>query len=197
MSKIQKILRVDASGRKNGSISRKLANHTIDHFASMGAVQVNHRDLTETIPFVDEDWIGANFTPADQRTETHKSKLAFSDTLVEEVQAADTIVVSTPIYNFNVPAALKAWIDMTARVGLTFKYTQDGPVGLLDNKRAIVLVASGGTPMGSEIDFATPYLRHAFGFIGIKDVTFIAADALAIDAEQKIVEAIKTIETEL
>lgn len=194
MSKIHKILRVDASGRKTGSVSRKLATQTVDRFASKGSVQVTLRELTESLPFVDEDWIGANFTPADQRSETHKRKLAFSDSLVEELKAVETLVIGTPIYNFNIPAALKAWIDMTARVGLTFKYTETGPVGLLENKRAIILVASGGTPMGSEIDFATPYLRHALKFIGITDVTFIAADGLGSGAEEKISAALTAIE---
>lgn len=197
MSNIQKILRVDASGRKTGSISRQLANRTIDHFASKGAVQVYSRDLTETLPFVDEDWITANFTPADQRTEAQKSKLGLSDMLVEELKAIDTLILSTPIYNFGVPAALKAWIDMIARVGRTFKYTEKGPIGLLENKRAIILVASGGTKMGSEIDFNTPYLQHVMGFVGIRDVTFIAADGLGADADQKISDALQTIETKL
>lgn len=194
MSKIEKILRVDSSGRKTGSVSRKLATHAIDHLASKGAVQVHCRELSEGLPFVDEAWIGANFTPADQRSEAQKAKLKLSDSLVEETQAADTLVIALPVYNFGIPAALKAWIDLVARVGLTFKYTDTGPVGLLDGKRAIVLLASGGTPMGSEIDFATPYLRHALGFIGITDVTFIAADGLGQGADEKIANALKAIE---
>jgi len=194
MTKIENILRVDASGRKSGSISRKLATHTVDQLAANGAVQVHNRDLSEGLPFVDEPWIGANFTPADKRTDGQRAKLAFSDTLVEELETANTLVISTPIYNFGIPAALKAWIDLVARAGLTFKYTESGPIGLLDGKRAIVLLASGGTPMGSEIDYATPYLRHALKFIGITDVTFIAADGLGQDADKKIESAFKAIE---
>lgn len=194
MTKIENILRVDASGRKSGSISRKLATHTVDHLAASGAVQVHNRDLSEGLPFVDESWIGANFTPADKRTDDQKAKLAFSDSLVDELETANTLVISTPIYNFGIPAALKAWIDLVARAGLTFKYTESGPVGLLEGKRAIILLASGGTPMGSEIDYATPYLRHALKFIGITDVTFIAADGLGQDADKKIESALKAIE---
>lgn len=194
MSKIENILRIDASGRKTGSISRKLAKHAVDHLAAKRAVKVHLRDLSEGLPFVDEAWIGANFTPADKRSEAQNAKLAFSDGLVEETKTADTLVIALPIYNFGIPAALKAWIDLVARAGLTFKYTESGPVGLLDGKRAIILLASGGTPMGSEIDYATPYLRHALSFIGITDVTFIAADGLGKDADKKISSALSAIE---
>jgi FMN-dependent NADH-azoreductase len=195
MSKIENILRIDASGRKTGSISRKLATHTVDHLAAKRAVKVSQRDLTESLPFVDEGWIGANFTPADQRSESQISKLAFSDSLVAEIKEADTLIIAMPVYNFGIPAALKAWIDLIARAGLSFKYTDTGPVGLMEGKRAIILMASGGTPMGSEIDYATPYLRHALKFIGITDVTFIAADGLGAGAEEKIEEALKAIES--
>ena len=100
------------------------------------------------------------------------------------------------IYNFGVPAALKAWIDQIARAGVTFKYTENGPVGLLDGKRAIIAVASGGTEVGSEIDFATGYMRHIMGFIGIHDVEVVAADQLMLDADaanSKAAEQIKSL----
>lgn len=183
------ILHIDASARSAGSISRQLSTATIRHLVGQSEANIVRRDLAEGLPFVDEAWIGANFTPADARTEAHTTKLAFSDSLVDELEAADTLVIGTPIYNFGIPASLKAWIDMIARVGRTFRYTETGPVGLLTGKRAIILVASGGTGVGSEIDFATPYLRHALGFVGIKDVTIIAADALGQKADQKIARA--------
>lgn len=183
------ILHIDASARSAGSISRRLSAATVKHVTGQGEANIVRRDLAEGLPFVDEAWIGANFTPADARTEAHKTKLAFSDSLVDELQAADTLVIGTPIYNFGIPASLKAWIDMIARVGRTFKYTETGPVGLLEGKRAIVLVASGGTEVGSQIDYATPYLRHALGFVGISDVTIIAADALGQNADEKITKA--------
>lgn len=198
MSDLNKILRVEASPRKTGSITRSLTTDLIDHLASLSAIQVTERDVSAGLPFVDEDWIAANFTPAADRTPAQQAQLASSDRLVEEIRQADTLVIGTPIYNFGLPATLKAWVDQVARVGLTFRYTETGPIGLMQDKRAIVAVASGGTPVGSEIDFATPYLRHALAFIGITDVTFIAADALAQDAEQKIAEAkakIKTLAT--
>ncbi len=100
-----------------------------------------------------------------------------------EVQAADTIVIGLPIYNFGVPAALKAWIDLIARAGVTFQYSAEGPKGLLTGKHAIVAVASGGTEIGSDIDFASGYIRHVLGFVGITDVTFIRADRTALDMD--------------
>ena len=195
MSQSSSILLVTASARSEASVSRKLADATVEHLRSDGAGPFVVRNVSEGLPFVDEAWVNANFTPADQRTEAHKATLAKSDSLVAELQAADTIVIGTPIYNFGIPATLKAWVDMIARVGITFRYTETGPVGLLEGKRAIVLVASGGTKVGSEIDFATPYLRQALKFVGITDVTFIAADALGQDAEVKLAVAQAQIDT--
>jgi FMN-dependent NADH-azoreductase len=109
--------------------------------------------------------------------------LALSDSLVAELQAADTVLITLPIWNFGIPSTLKAWIDQVARAGVTFRYTPDGPVGLLEGKRAILAVASGGTEVGSAIDFATDYLRHVLGFIGIHEVEIVAADRLMVDAD--------------
>lgn len=195
MTDLTRILRIDASARTNGSVTRDLTDKAIDRVASLGAVTVTRRDVSHGIPFVTEDWVAANFTPAPSRTEDQRARLTFSDGLVQEIKDADLLIIGLPIYNFGVPATLKAWIDQVARAGLSFKYTESGPVGLLDGKRAIVLVASGGTAMGSDIDFATPYLRHALGFIGIHDVTFVAADGLGQDAEAKLAAATSSIET--
>ncbi len=178
MSNPVKILRVDASARKAGSVTRTLADKTIDHLSTNGPVDLTYRDVSEGVPFVDEAWVNANFTREHDRSDDQRQRLAGSDALVGELQAADVLVIAMPIYNFGIPASLKAWVDQVARAGLTFKYTETGPKGLLEGKRAIILVASGGTKVGSDIDFATPYIRHALGFIGIDDVTVIAADAL-------------------
>jgi len=103
--------------------------------------------------------------------------------LVEELKAADTIVIGAPIYNFNIPAALKAWIDLIARARLTFKYGENGPVGLLKNKKAYIVMASGGVPIGSAMDFASGYLQHVLAFVGITDVTIIDASQFDLDKE--------------
>lgn len=171
-----KILEVQASARESGSISRNL---TADLIAALedryGGVDITQRDLAKGLPFIDEAWVGANFTPDQERTSTHRQILSRSDDLVAELQAADVIVIGSPVYNFSIPAVLKAWVDMIARARLTFRYTETGAEGLLKDKKAYVVVPSGGVPVGSAVDFATPYLRHALGFVGITDVEFIGA----------------------
>ena len=170
------VLEVQASARGEGSISRDL---TADLIAALearhGELNITRRDLAKGLPFIDEAWVAANFTPDEDRTSTHRQILSRSDDLVAELQAADVIVIGAPMYNFSVPAVLKAWIDMIARARLTFEYTENGPRGLLEGKKAYVVVPSGGVPVGSPADFATPYLRHALKFVGITDVEFIGA----------------------
>ena len=182
------ILRIDSSARLEGSVSRELADIYIDRLAETRPVKVETRDVSQPVQIVTGDWIGANFTPDEQRTPDHHAVLAQSNLLVDELKRNELIVISLPIYNFNVPAALKLWIDQVARVGLTFRYTETGPVGLLEGKRAVILVASGGTQVGSDIDFATPYLKHVLGFMGIHDVQIVAADQLMASGPEKIAQ---------
>jgi len=188
------ILRIDTSLRREASVSRDLTDRIIDRFAAAGEIDVTTRDLAEGLPLIDAGWIGANFTPEADRSAEQHAALALSDQLVAEVKAADVLVIGLPIYNFGVPAALKAWIDHVARAGVTFRYTDTGPQGLLQGKRAVVAVASGGTEAGSEIDFATTYLRHVLGFIGIHKVDFVAADRLMLDAEGTLKSAHAAVE---
>ena len=176
-------LRIETSVNRENSVTRKLTDRII---STLGDSDVVTRDIAiEPLPLIDSTWASARVKPADERSTLDQEALALSDALVAEVQAADTIVISAPIYNFTIPASLKAWIDLIARVGVTFNYTADGPVGLLENKRVIVAFASGGTG----IDFASGYLRFVLGFLGITDVTFVAADQLAMDAEGTIARA--------
>ena len=176
------ILRIDASMRTEGSVTRELADA---HVARQPEARVIPRDLAVAAPpFHDSEWISANFTDAAERTPEQIEALTLSDSLIEELRAADEIVIALPVYNFGVPAALKAWFDLVARAGVTFSYRPDGPVGLLKGKRATILVASGGTRVGSEIDFATPWLRHALRFIGITEVEIVAADAMGSGPER-------------
>ena len=169
------ILHLDASARHQDSVSRKLSANIVAH---ENPDEILRRDLTEGVPLLNENWVTGTFTPPESRSEAQNKALAFSDALVSEVQAADTIVIGTPIYNFGIPASLKAWIDQIARAGVTFQYTEEGPKGLLVGKKVIVVVASGGTKIGSDYDFATPYLKFAFGFLGITDVTVLDKDTL-------------------
>lgn len=189
------ILRIDASARRTGSVTRDLNDKIVDRFASTGETLVTSRDLAEPLPLLTEDWIAANFTDPAERTEAQKEILALSDSLVAELKAADVLLIGLPIYNFGVPGALKAWIDLVARARETFRYSETGPVGLLEGKRAIVTVASGGTEAGSTIDFATGYVKHVLGFIGITDVVFVSADRMMIDADASLATAMGQIDT--
>ncbi|MEE3361343.1 MAG: NAD(P)H-dependent oxidoreductase [Pseudomonadota bacterium] len=185
------LLRIDASARRDGSVSRQLTDQIIEKLTPDHVIA---RDLANPLPHVNEAWISANFTPITDRNDEQNKALELSDTLIEEIQQADTIVIGAPIYNFGVPAGLKAWIDLVARAGVTFRYTEEGPVGLLKGKRTIVVVASGGTEAGSNYDFATGFLKHVLGFIGLTDVEFVTADKLALDAEGTMAKAKADIE---
>jgi FMN-dependent NADH-azoreductase len=182
-----KVLEISASGRRNGSTSRMLTAELIDAIRSRYAnVGIARRDLADGVPLVDEAWITANFTPEEDLRSEQRDTLSFSDELVGELHDADVIVMGVPIYNFSIPAALKAWIDMIARARLTFRYTENGPVGLLRDKKAHIVVASGGVAVGSPYDFATPYLRQALAFVGISDIEFIAAERLNSNRDESI-----------
>ncbi len=183
------ILHIDASARFEGSVSRALSQSLVETLSS-SETRVIRRDIgAAPLPIITGEWVGANFTPDDQRSDAQKETLAFSDDLIAELEAADTIVLGVPIYNFGVPATFKSWVDLVARARKTFKYTESGPVGLLEGKSAYVVIASGGTESGSEIDFATPYVRHVLGFLGIHDVKVIAADQLMATGDDKIAAA--------
>lgn len=175
------LLRVDASMRNAGSHSRVLADRLVDKINKKQSLSVIKRDLSEGVPMVDEAWIAANFTPSEERSSEHHAALATSDALVEELRASDVIVIALPIYNFGVPAAFKAWIDMVTRAKETFEYTATGPQGLLSGKTAYVIMTSGGTALGSPIDFVSPWLKHVLAFVGIENLQIIDASAVLFD----------------
>ena len=185
---MNQVLRIDASMRAGESHSRQLVNYLLARFDAQ-ATHIQHRDLSDHLPLLNQAWIEANFTDAAQRSTEQQSVLALSDALVEELRQADTIVVASPIYNFQIPAAFKAWIDLVARAKQTFHYTPNGPKGLLQNKRAFIVITSGGTKLGSDIDFVSGYLRHVFAFIGITDLTLIDASGIGRDQEAVLAQA--------
>jgi FMN-dependent NADH-azoreductase len=198
-----RVLKINSSSREQGSVTRQLSDSFIDKLTQQGKqVDLSERDVAKiTLPFIDESWIGASYTSKDQRTEEQQQRLALSDQLIKELQDADAIVIGVPIYNFSIPAALKAWIDLVARAGVTFRYTETGPVGLLKGKKAYLVLASGGVPVGGEADFASGYMRHVLGFIGIHDVEIIAAERVNIDndgglskAQQQIDRAVSMVQ---
>lgn len=170
------ILSIFASARYEQSVTRAVANRLIEQLATETNSKVVQRDLAAGIPFINEQWVEANFTEAEKRTVEQQQVLTLSDHLIQELQQADRIVIAAPIYNFGIPASLKAWIDQIARAKLTFRYTSSGPVGLLRHKKAYLVMASGGVPLGDPADFASPYLKQALQFIGINDITVIDAN---------------------
>jgi FMN-dependent NADH-azoreductase len=151
------------------------------------AAYVVERTLTpESIPHLTAETMAAMATPEAQRTERQNKVVALSDTLIAEVEAADTIVLAVPMYNFSIPSTLKAWIDHVARAGRTFRYAAEGPEGLLKGKKVFVVTARGGIysdGTAAAFDFQEPYLRTVLGFLGLNDVTFVHLEGLKISPE--------------
>lgn len=175
---VKNILRIDSSARQSDSITRQLGDKVVERLLQKHQdANVVIRDLSDKISFVDESWVQANMADPDERDPKQQMRLTESDHLVRELTDADIVVLTAPIYNFSVPAALKAWIDMICRARETFHYTEEGPVGLLTDRPAYLVMASGGVPFGSPADFASDYLRHIFSFIGINDLRLIYAEA--------------------
>lgn len=190
------ILHVTASIRSDESVSRKLGNRLVERLRDRTGANVTLRDLANNdLPLIDTDRFAANLTPVAERGEQARQLAAIGDDLIAELHAADTLVLSLPVYNFTMPSTLKAWADLVARAGTTFRYTESGPEGLVTGKKAYALIASGGTPIGSEIDFLTPWLRHFLKFIGITDLEIIAADGISgVDGEEKIAAALNAVD---
>ena len=146
--------------------------------------QITVRDLAvNPVPHLDINLLGGWMKPADQRSDIEQVSLERSNQLTDELLAADVLVMAAPMYNFAIPSTLKAWLDHVLRAGVTFKYTETGPQGLLSGKRAYVLTARGGIYAGSTADHQEPYLRQVMGFIGIHDVTFIHAEGMNLGGD--------------
>lgn len=176
------ILHLDSAITSDASVSRKLTGDIVARLtAADSAAQVTYRDLNEGVPAIDTTWFRAVRVGTDNPTPEEEDRVETSDKLLAEVQDADTLVIGLPVYNFSIPAQLKNWLDQIARAGVSFRYTAEGPEGLLKGKRAFVAYTAAGTPMGSDLDHASGYLRHMLGFMGITDVTFVPADGLAMD----------------
>ncbi|MCF3972844.1 FMN-dependent NADH-azoreductase [Paracoccus salsus] len=184
------ILHIDSAITGEASVSRKL---TADIVAKLVAANpdaaLTYRDLNEGVPAIDTDWFHAVRMAPENPSPAQQELIATSDAYLAEVQDADVLVIGSPIYNFTLSAQLKNWLDQIARAGISFRYTENGPQGLLKGKRAIIAYSSAGTPIGSDLDFASGYLRHILGFLGITDVTFVAADRLAMDREAGLARA--------
>ena len=180
-----KILQINASARREGANSTRVAERIVARLqaANPGAT-VTVRDLAVTPhPVLDETALGALFTPADKRTAEQATRVALDDALIAEIQAHDTVVLGVPMYNFGVPVQLKNWIDAIARVGVTFRYTENGPEGLLEGKQVYLALARGGRYRDTPADSQVPYLKTVLGFLGLTDLHFIYAEGLAMGAE--------------
>ena len=189
-----KIYQIDSSARKEGLTSRALAKKLLDKIKKPGD-EIIYRDLDDEMVFVSGlTESGMKIEKKDQ-TEHHKKMFDLSDTLVKELKDSDIIIISAPIYNYGPPATLKAWSDLAARVGETFRFKPNGRrEGLLKNKRAYLVITSGGTKLNSNEDFLTPWLRFILNFFGIEKIDIICADQMALDYEKSIRDAEKQID---
>jgi FMN-dependent NADH-azoreductase len=184
-----KIYQIDSSARKKGSTSRSLAKKLLKKIKKPGD-KVIYRDLDDEMVFVSGlTESGMKIAKKDQ-TKEHKKMFKLSDTLVRELKESDIIIISAPIYNYGPPATLKAWSDLAARVGETFRFKPNGRrEGLLRNKRAYLVITSGGTKLNSKEDFLTPWLKFILNFFGIKKIDVISADQMALNYKKSIKDA--------
>jgi len=189
---MNKILHIDSSAALTSSSSRKLSQAIVDQFK---AESVTYNDISAGLPVLSEAHIQAGFTPEETRTDEQKTILALSDTLVDQLVEHDVIVVGVPMYNFGIPASLKLYIDLVARAGRTFMYTDTGPKGLLEGKKVYFALTSGGVPLnvGLPVDHMTGQLKTFFDFIGVTEQEFITASGLADDAEKGMNGALESV----
>jgi FMN-dependent NADH-azoreductase len=179
------ILQINSSARREGSYSTRLADRIVARLREADPeATLTVRDLTTAPhPTLDEAALGALFTPASQRTVEQSARVALDDALIAEIAAADVVVLGVPMYNFGVPAQLKNWIDAIARTGVTFRYTANGPEGLLKGKKVYVALARGGKYRNTPTDTQVPYLSTVLGFLGMTDVHYVYAEGLSMGAE--------------
>lgn len=190
------VLQINSSARPGQSQSSRLADQIVERLrAADPALELRVRDLGRAPhPALDESALGALFTPAAQRTPEQAARVGLDDALIAELQAADVVVLGVPMYNFGVPTQLKNWIDAVARAGVTFRYTDKGPEGLVTGKKVYVALTRGGLYRNTPADTQVPYLQAFLGFIGMTDVQFIYAEGLAMgpESEQKALASAQT-----
>ena len=179
------VLIIESSARQQDSFSRELTQQFISHWKTLHpADRLTIRDVAvNPVPHLDADLLGGWMKPEAQRNAAEQASLQRSNELTDELLAADVLVLAAPMYNFAIPSTLKAWLDHVLRAGLTFKYTDTGPQGLLTGKKAYVLPARGGIYAGSTADHQEPYLRQVLAFVGIHDVTFIHAEGMNLGGD--------------
>lgn len=180
------VLLLTSSLNGRNSQSTALAERYIDELRETHPnLAVTRRDLAADAPsHLDASTFQAFITAEDDRTDVQRERTRWSDAAIAELKDADLVVLTAPMYNFGVPSTLKAWMDHVARAGVTFRYTENGPEGLLTSKRAVVVSTRGGAYVGTPLDTQTPYLKTFLGFLGIDDVEFVHAEGLAMGQEQ-------------
>ncbi|WP_440904104.1 FMN-dependent NADH-azoreductase [Catenovulum sp. SX2] len=199
-----KILRINSSLFGNNGASTQIIDNLVEQLsAKLTHVEVITRDFsTQAIPHVDGEWIGALMTPEQDKSDEQIAKTQFSDKLIAEVKEADYLVIAAPMYNFNVPSMLKAWFDHLARAGVTFKYTENGPVGLMADKPVFVVTTRGGMHKDTSRDTEVQFIRTFLNFIGLTQIEFIYAEGLnmqdnkekaLVEAEQQVKQAVATV----
>ena len=179
------ILQVNSSARREGSQSTLLANAIVSGLEAISpGATVTVRDLAHTPhPGLDDAALRALFTPVDQHTPEQAARVAQDDALIDEIRAADIVVLGVPMYNFGVSAQLKNWIDAVTRAQVTFQYTANGPEGLLNGKKVYVALTRGGKYRNTPTDTQVPYLKTVLGFLGMTDIEFVYAEGLAMGVE--------------
>ncbi|HWX54256.1 MAG TPA: NAD(P)H-dependent oxidoreductase [Verrucomicrobiae bacterium] len=175
-----KLLQIDSSARTSSVTRRLTAKFAEEWRKKHPDGEVIQRDLSVTAPpLITDDW-GGTYLEDSKLTPAQRAYLSASDELIDEIKAADTIVIGAPMYNFSIPSSLKAWIDQIVRKGKTFAYGPNGQQGLLVKKKVVIVTSRGGAyekgTASEAFDFQEPYLRHILGFIGVTDVTFIHAE---------------------
>ena len=184
---MKNVLVITASIFGQDGQSSQLVDRTLQQLRdSHGDIKVQHRDLAaEPVPHLDAERFGAFVTGAEARDHQQQAVVDYSDSLIEEVTQADIIVLGVPMYNFGVPSVLKAYFDHIARAGVSFRYTENGPVGLLEDRPVYILAARGGIYAGTPNDSQTPFLSSFLGFLGLKDVHFVYAEGLNMGDDHK------------
>jgi FMN-dependent NADH-azoreductase len=182
------LLQINASLNHDNGQSSQLANQFVAAFHKRrpdAKIVVRNVAAADPVPHLNAERFGAFITKPEERSAAQRAVVAYSDVLIDELKEADVIVLGLPMYNFGVPSQLKAYFDHIARVGVTFKYTEKGPVGLLTGKKVYVFAARGGLYAGTPMDTQTSYVRDFLRFLGMADVEFVYAEGLAISPESK------------
>lgn len=184
---MKNILVISASLFGQDGQSSQLVEKTLEGLRqSHGEIQTVTRDLAaDPVPHLDAFRFGSFLADASTRDEDQQAVVDYSDALIAEIREADILVIGVPMYNFGIPSVLKAYFDHIARAGVTFRYTANGPEGLLEDRPVYIMAARGGIYSGTPNDSQTPYLRSFLGFLGLKDLHFVYAEGLNMGEDQK------------